>query len=314
MLVSANVGGHRMMKALVSGVIIAALAFTCGAGGSPESPIGNAASAQSSGNPAPARKTLPPAARAKIRYFTKPGNTSVPSILWATFNGKTTAPMGHKETCQQIVDQRDFDGDGYRDALVMANSACSDILFPNDFFFVSALPDGRFVVAALADSHKEAMIEKWKGQWSVVVVSDNTGANLERPLEITRRFVLKAGRAVKVEQHRRKEIDALVNMRSEDFRSEVYLTDPPAAEPPPHTLEYDLDGDGRADTISGTINEIYGIIMWTVTFADGKQFSSKVGCRRIGVLATTTNGVHDLVCNQDSVLRWDGTKYIEPAD
>jgi hypothetical protein len=28
------------------------------------------------------------------------------------------------------------------------------------------------------------------------------------------------------------------------------------------------------------------------------------------VLATTTNGVHDLVCDQDSVFRWDGTKYI----
>jgi hypothetical protein len=300
---------NRYVAVLVA-VIIAALAFTCGAAASPKCHSGNAASAQSSGKPTSARQT-PPAARAKIRYSIKPGESPAFSILRATFNGKTTELMGKdKRTCLQIVDQRDFDGDGYLDALVAVSSSCGGNCCPDDFFFVSARPAGRFVVAALADSWNDPVIEKWKGQWSVVVVSDNTGANLDRPLEITRRFVLRAGRAVKVEQHRRKEIDALVNMRSEDFRSEVYPKDPPADEPPPHTLEYDLDGDGRKDTISGTIWEVWGTIRWTVTFADGKQFSTEVGCRRIGVLATTTNGVHDLVCDQDSVFRWDGTKYI----
>jgi hypothetical protein len=93
----------------------------------------------------------------------------------------------------------------------------------------------------------------------------------------------------------------VVEMRSEIFEGN--------AEEETHTLKYDLDGDGKQDTIIGRLWERWGRILWTVEFANGKRFSSNDACKRIGVLGTKTNGVNDLVCDQDTVLHWDGDGY-----
>jgi hypothetical protein len=69
-----------------------------------------------------------------------------------------------------------------------------------------------------------------------------------------------------------------------------------------HSIEFDLDGDGKKDVISGRFWDRWGVIFWTVKFANGKEFATTEPCKRIGVLATATNGVHDLVCDQDLVI------------
>jgi hypothetical protein len=228
-----------------------------------------------------------------------------PDRLVGTFNGKSSVLVpASKKKCLQIVEQRDFDGDGLTDALVEDITACGGNCCPNQFFFVSARPDGTFAISdELADSWKDPVIEKWKGKWSVVIVSNNEGVNTERPVEYTRRFVLEDGKAVKVEEHKRPDMKAIVEMRSEIFK-----TDDPAET---HSIQYDLDGDGKKDTISGRLWERWGRILWTVEFADGKKFSSNDACKRIGVLPTKTDGVNDLVCDQDTVLHWDGSGYKE---
>jgi hypothetical protein len=241
---------------------------------------------------------------AKITYSIRAGASSFdPVALVATFNGKTSVLIPKsEEKCLVIVERKDFDGDGLADALVEDETACGGNCCPNKFFFVSAKPDGSFTMSdEFADSWADPTIEKWKGRWSVVVVSNNEGVNRERPVEMTRRFVLEAGNAVTVEEHQRKDMKAVVEMRSEVFR-----TDKPDET---HTIKYDLDGDGKKDTITGTLWERWGRILWTVEFADGKEFSSHTGCKRIGVLATKSNGVNDLVCDQDTVLHWDGNAY-----
>ena len=76
-----------------------------------------------------------------------------------------------------------------------------------------------------------------------------------------------------------------------------------------HSFQYDLDGDGKKDTIRGTLWQRWGRIMWTVEFANGKTFSSEDACKRIGVLPSKINGVNDLVCDQGTVLHWNGAEY-----
>jgi len=76
-----------------------------------------------------------------------------------------------------------------------------------------------------------------------------------------------------------------------------------------HSIEYDLDGDGKKDQIKTTYWARWGRLFWTVEFADGKKFSSDTACKRIGILETKTNGVSDLVCDQDTVFRWNGREY-----
>jgi len=236
-----------------------------------------------------------------IQYSVEKSDDSI-SILRATAGGKTYTLIDRsKEMCLAIVDQRDWDGSGLGDALVENITACGGNCCPNSFFFLSALPNGRFAISEdLADSWAEPVIEKWRNQWSVVIVSSNEGYNTDPPVEITRRFILEAGKGVKVEESRRKDMEAIVEMRSAIFQQGA---------DDEHSIQYDLDGDGKKDVISGELWERWGRINWTVRFADGKQFTSSTACKRIGVLPTKTNGVNDLVCDQDTVFRWNGHEY-----
>lgn len=236
-----------------------------------------------------------------IEYFVEKSDDSMYSVLRAKANGNTyTLIDKSKEMCLAVTDQRDWDGNGLIDALVERITACGGNCCPNSYFFVSARDNGRFEVSDdLADSWREPVIEKWKRVWSVVIVSTNEGVNTDRPKEVTRRFVLRDGKGVKVDQSLRKDMESILEMSSEIFKE-------PTGE---HSIKYDLDGDGKNDVISGTFWERWGRIFWAVRFANGKEFKTDTACKRIGVLKTKTNGVHDLVCDQDTVYRWTGDEY-----
>jgi len=237
-----------------------------------------------------------------IEYFVEKSDDSPYSTLRARQNGKVyTLIDTSQEMCLLVEDQRDWDGNGLKDALVARLTACGGNCCPNFYFFISAMGNGRFEKSEdLADSWGEPVIEKWKSAWSVVLVSTNEGFNKDRPVEVTRRFVVRNGKGVKVEESTRQDMESLVEMRSEIFEGSD----------DEHSIEYDLDGDGRKDVISGRLWERWGRIFWTVRFAGGKEFETSTACKRIGVLKTKTNAVHDLVCDQDTVYRWSGGEYI----
>jgi hypothetical protein len=237
----------------------------------------------------------------KVEYSVESDSTLY-SVLRATVYGKTYELIDRSsEMCLQIVDQRDFDGNGLDDALVEHTLGCGGNCCGDSFFFVSNF-GGRF---ELSDEFGYAwlgpVIEKWRGRWSVVVTSNNEGVNQERPIEVTERFILESGKAVQVEERRRKDLESLTEIRSEVF-------DPNQSDET-HSLEYDLDGDGKEDQIMTTYWSRWGRMEWTVEFANGKKYSSDLACKRIGVLATKTNRVSDLVCDQDTVFRWNGRGY-----
>lgn len=247
---------------------------------------------------AAAQASQKPAPVPRVRYSLGSGGGIV-----ATVDGKVYRVTPKSSKCLNIVSQRDFAGTGVISALVMDITACGGNCCPNQFFFVSYAGDGQFKVSKeFADSWKDPVIERWKGRWSVVVVSNNAGMNRERPVEYTRRFELQDGEAVKMEEHQRQNMKALVEIWSDIFKGT------PGEK---HTIKYDLDGDGKKDTITCTYWERWGSMFWSVEFANGKTFKSDLGCKRIGVLATKTEGVHDLVCDQDVVFKWDGEKYVQ---
>jgi hypothetical protein len=243
-----------------------------------------------------------PLPSSRIEYFVKE-NIFEFGALHAKENGKTYQLIDKSlEKCLSVIDQRDFDNNGLVDALVAHITACGGNCCGDEFFFVSAFGDGHFEISEnFVDSWWTPAVEKWRNRWSVVISSDNVGCNTDRPQEVTRRFILVAGKAIKVEERWRKDMKSIVDMRSEIFDGNN--------EDETHSIEFDLDGDGKKDQISGKLWWRWGVIMWTVRFAGGKEFSSDMSCKRIGVLSSKTNGINDLVCGQDSVLRWNGVEY-----
>ena len=250
---------------------------------------------------APRPRAESPAAR--IEYHFETSKDNLYQTLHATVNGRDYPLVGESEKlCLRLVEEKDFDRDGLPDILVSHIVGCGGNCCGDAFFFVSYLGNGRFERSAeFGYAWSDPVIEESDAGWSVVVTSANEGVNQDRPKEITQRFVLKRGKAVKVAESERKSIDSLAELRSEQFN---------AAKPgETRTLTYDLDGDGLPDRIVGTLWLRWGRIRWIVHFGRGGEFAGDDACKRIGVLSTRSEGVADLVCDQDRVLRWDGRGY-----
>ena len=103
-------------------------------------------------------------------------------ILVARIGNREHIVIGETDDmCLDLPDQRDFDGDGSRDALVFRSPRCRGDAAPGLLFFVFA--DTTFRLSNPFPGHRPR-VERWNGEWSVVT----DGA----------RHVLRDGRAVRV--------------------------------------------------------------------------------------------------------------------
>jgi hypothetical protein len=241
--------------------------------------------------------------RTKIAYSTVPQGSVIDTALHAAIDGHEYSVVSKSENlCLEVLDQHDYDGNGSSDALVSNISACGGSGSANSFFFVSYLGDGHFERSdEFGYSWVNPVVEQWNGRWTVLVESNNSGANLHAPEEVRERYALADGKAVLLERSGRSEIVAEIDVRSDVFAS----GDPDRTE----KLEVDLDSDGVSDVVSFRYWERWGSFLWSVNLSRGSSYESNTGRKRLGVLQTSTKGVRDLVADHDTVLRWNGTRY-----
>lgn len=241
-------------------------------------------------------------------YYAENSEDSPFSSLKARINGQNYVLINNTQRlCFDVIDQKDYSGNGWNDALVREITGCGGSASVNTFYFAAYLGDGHFQLSdAFGYSYQEPVIETWHGKWSVLVTSHNEGFNLDEPQETKERFILDSGQAVRVEKSERKELEALIEMRAGDF--DLSKTD--------QTLEiyYDLNGDGIEDSISGRLWERWGRILWTVNLSQRELPESDIGCKRLGILETQTMGFNDLVCDHDTIFRWNGEKYASASE
>lgn len=220
----------------------------------------------------------------------------------ATVNGQVYQVIPAVDSgCLVIVSQQDFDGNGTTDALIEDLSACGGNGAGSSYFFISYLGEGYFRVSNPTDccARQDPVIEGWQGRPSVVVTLSNEGVNQEDPETTRIRYVLRSGEAVKVEESTKGNLVALAELRYAQFtqgRVNQVLR-----------LRYDLNRDGVPDTLFGTPWERWGRINWSARLSGVGDIPERgdANCKRLGVLGSMTNGVHDLVCDQDTILRWD---------
>ena len=104
-------------------------------------------------------------------------------ILVARVGDREHVVIGETDDmCLDLPDQRDYDGDGGRDALVFRSLRCRGDAAPGQLFFVFA--DTAFRRSNPFPGHRPR-VERWHGEWSVLA----GGA----------RHVLRDGRAVRVD-------------------------------------------------------------------------------------------------------------------
>jgi len=112
-------------------------------------------------------------------------------ILVARIGNREHVVIGETDDmCLDLPDQRDFDGDGNRDALVFRSPRCRGDAAPGLLFFVSA--DTTFRLSNPFPGHRPR-VERWNGEWSVLAGGT--------------RHVLRGGRAVLVEDSENEDPD-----------------------------------------------------------------------------------------------------------
>jgi hypothetical protein len=211
--------------------------------------------------------------------------------------------MAEEGACFGIADQRDFDGDGYTDVLLTTYTGCGGNCCPLGYSFVSYVGDGHFRRTEIFGySWSDPEIEPWGNQTTVVITSNNEGMNVDDPEEKRTRYILSGGQTVKVEESTRMYLEALAELHVRDIAAVARNAWP--------TLVFDLDQDGIDDVIRVTdLWERWGRMYWSVQLSAKGTFDVDIPCKRIGVLASATLGIHDLVCDQDQVLTWNGAGF-----
>jgi hypothetical protein len=218
--------------------------------------------------------------------------------LIATVEGKSYVLKEGESIGLNIIDCKDFDGNGSLDALVSINPGGGVGYFGDTYYFQSYIGDGHFQESDnFGYSFGKPIVKLRDKKWSVVVTSNNEGVNTDEPQEVTEHYILKLGQAVKIEESHHKPLDAIVEINvnsGEDFKE----------------VTYDLDYDGELDTIKGHLFFRFGRYQWGVYFGNGKKLvNNETIYKRIGVLESKTNGIHDLVADFDEVLKWNGITY-----
>ncbi len=75
-------------------------------------------------------------------------------------------------------------------------------------------------------------------------------------------------------------------------------------------LSYDINGDQKIDEIECTIWGRWGNINCTLPLPQNGEQRLSIGCDRFGVLDEVSNGYHKFVCNNDTVVTFNGKKWV----
>ncbi len=244
-----------------------------------------------------------------IKFYSKKPSESdgiFDKELYAKVDGYEYKVDLPSDICINIIEQKDFDLDGTDDVLVENVQACGGNAIGNSYFFVTYEGEGFFNVSNEFGSnvYSKPQIEDWQGIPSVVIIDTNLGRNKEKSYTAKERYVLKQGKAVRVETSKKQEMTVIKEIRNSDFYNKEDQT---------ITMEYDLNNDG--------VNEVFHVNFWdrwnAVIFdliINDKTYHCSSGSTRVGISSEITNGFHDIVLDDDNFYKWNGNNYTSDDD
>ena len=242
---------------------------------------------------------------ANIEYYTKGGDDGLfDDELYAKVDGYEYKIDIPKDMCILVAAQEDFDGDGYVDALIEDVQACGGNAMGNAFFFVSYSGNGYFSISNSFGNNvwEDPVVEDWNGQKTVVIIDVNVGFNQDKDYNSKERYILKQGNAVRVESSKKNSIVALQEIRASDFHN--------GRENNTIRMSYDLDENGEEDVFECTYWDRWDNLCFKIILNGNTLDYSDYGVSRVGVLSSKTKGMHDLVCNENDIIKWNGKEYV----
>lgn len=203
-----------------------------------------------------------------------------------------------------IVETFDMDRDGYQDVLVSLHTGGN--CCPPDYAVVSNRGDAFFTVYA------EYIVPSWHPPKVIAVGEElriefltvSAGAGNTSMDEVREQYALRDGQLTLA---RRLHNSAMLYTKRQLTSLDLVEMGRNSAE-----LIVDLDGDEQEDAIVCDYWARWGSMQ---CIALSSKYPGNIrlrrGCKRVGVLASRTNGMFDLACGRNGRLMFNGVNYLE---
>jgi hypothetical protein len=184
--------------------------------------------------------------------------------------------------------QKDFNQDGIMDALISTSDGGN--CCPDTYMFVT-VAEGKVVTAELDYEWADySVIEK-----DAQLLVEQKTEDLTNVYKFDGKTAIKLSTADKPVLKTIAEAHGVGPMYSGDEETKIFRAD--------------LNMDGKQEKIECSIWPRWGTISCYLPVPAGSTYSTE-NCDRVGVLESTRNGYHELVCNNDRVIYFDGKKWV----
>ena len=248
----------------------------------------------------------------KVKYLIKKDdkNYSMVTALFAEVNGQPYEIISLKdEQCFVIESQKDFDKNGGIDVLLSYN-LCGGNGAGNSFSVILNYGDGHFQEKEIPEgSWGSAIVKKWEDRWSILIENSPDGVghtDLEKT-EFTY-VVDNNGNIKEIVNAKKFKLFAEVEVYSSELNHDL---DYNKFDFDNKKIVYDLNDDGKNEYIRFKYWERWGAMMSYIVLPDGSEQDLHAGCKRVGILKSKTQGMHDIVCNHSDLFKWNGKQYID---
>lgn len=183
----------------------------------------------------------------------------------------------------------DFNKDGTLDALITSN--CGGNGCPSSYYFVT-VSNNKVITAEIGDSWQEPTVKNENGHL-IVELKDSDSRKL---------YIFDGKKAVLYTKQQDRQYTTI---------TEIHGVEPYQLKPDSRTLSVDVNLDGKVDSIHCRIWERWGSLICTLPIPNKKGQTLNTGCDRFGALPTTSNGQREFICNNDLIIKFDGSKWVE---
>ena len=202
---------------------------------------------------------------------------------------------------KEVLEIIDLDGDGLSEA-ILRTQGTGNCCGPT-YFIISKIQDGFYTISTHPELSGWPSIEVKRTNdlpelWSANVSDGAENNSMEETLTILK---FKHGAIEQVAKHyNNAQLEAVIEVTAEEL-----------AQINNKVLELDLDSDGEADSLACKYWRRWGAVTCDISSSVFGEVPMKTGCNRFGVLASSTNGMRDLVCDRNSIIKFNGKKYYD---
>ncbi len=212
------------------------------------------------------------------------------------------------EQCFSILEVKDYDYDGLEEILLEFD-ACGGNCCGNSIMLYS-YNGSEFVPTQKVGYDFDGIKLKYgknKIRQFIVDVQHMGHGNTTLCEDEEKTYVFENFQFKLIKTKKQHKLKALLELKSEDFEPENIMEVDKKL-----SIEYDIDNNGIPDSIESGYFGRWGILHDTKVIMNGKELKNEAlgSSKRIGILKTKTNNIHDLVLDCEEIYIWNGKNYV----